>query len=288
MHPRDSGPIQTEPLDDIKSPICRGCKKNLTIPRKKFDWYISKGYSNKDAAAAVLYTPSVDDRVQQIRTCCIVALETDYDSNREMVDRMRMRARVKQRGIDEIKRVTGQVPTREIVRIFAANENMTAGGKFIIRDSDDANISNLVENIKTYKIKNKLTGAIEEVEGTSGGTGFAITDIRQVPKKIMNQEQWDDNSVVLALWSQDKKIIPVVHQGNEIVPGSLWLYYQTTDVYGNKQKNYSIMDSTAIDKSLLGAEIIGYVEGVSEVVNGILVVVDAITLRKQYAQDIVG
>jgi len=271
----------------MKANVCRGCKKNLTIPRQKFAWYTARGYSPKDAAAAVLYLPTLTDRAPEIRTCCVVALETDFDADKELVDRRRARAEEKYRSEEEIKKVTGRKPEREIVRVFAANENLTLGGKFILRDSDDPNISSLVENIESRQVRNLETGELEWTKKTVGSTGFPITDIRQVPRKIMDNEGWDRDSTLLALWTQNKKIIPVLHVGNETAPGNLWLY---TSVYNNGQQQnvYTPFDAGKIDKTLLGADIIGYVEGVQESINGIIVVVDVITLRKLDPKDVIA
>jgi hypothetical protein len=37
--------------------LCRGCRRNLTNVYPRFKWLVQRGYSQKDAAASVLYKP---------------------------------------------------------------------------------------------------------------------------------------------------------------------------------------------------------------------------------------
>lgn len=78
---------------------CKGCKKNLTTHKSRFDWLVSRGYSTKDAAASVLYDPM---RSGPSRQCCVVNLETNYDSNQKLYERAVNKAILKE-DVDEVK-----------------------------------------------------------------------------------------------------------------------------------------------------------------------------------------
>ena len=48
---------------------------------------------------------------------------------------------------------------------------------------------------------------------------FQITDINWLPDNILRKYNWKGN--VLALWSGNKKIIPIVYSGNQVLPASI-------------------------------------------------------------------
>jgi hypothetical protein len=111
--------------------LCRGCRRNLTSVYPRFKWLVQRGYSQKDAAASVLYKPG---GLTDISECCILNLQTNFDSNKDMLERVALRERQRRAELDKIKGESGRVPERAVVRIFAANETRTIGGTFILED----------------------------------------------------------------------------------------------------------------------------------------------------------
>lgn len=103
---------------------CKGCNKNLSTQKSRFDWLVARGYSTKDAAANVLHDPM---RMGPTKQCCIVNLETNYDSFEKMHEREVTKAIIKA-DIDEVKIINAyrmavnQPPIASIEDMYGQNE----------------------------------------------------------------------------------------------------------------------------------------------------------------------
>ncbi len=80
--------------------ICR-CKKNLTSNRTRYEWLLSTGYSQKDAAAQALYNPT---HGTPSKTCCIVSLHTNMDTTSRILEREKIKEDNKKKEIEARER----------------------------------------------------------------------------------------------------------------------------------------------------------------------------------------
>jgi|SRR5579885_103585 len=285
------------PSEEVKSSmefsLCRGCRRNLKGVYIKFKWYVSRGYSQKDAAARVLYNPG---DTKDISECCILNLQTNYDSNKELIDRALLKENAKRAELERIKGETGRLPERPVVRIFSANETKTIGGGFILEDvpiiydkngkPEDIQIKTVSDLIPPYPpvehTIDPVTGLNIQHQPAIRVEGFHITNISLIPKSIMQSRRWR-GLPFLILWSGNMKIIPVINRGGELVPANMYLQF-IDPVTG--LENIQLIDR--FDKSLLEAEIIDYRQYTLNLSDSGLLTVEGITLRKQFPQDIIG
>lgn len=253
--------------------ICTGCKRNLTGKKERFDWLMTRGYDEKDAAAMVLTNPSART---PISPCCVVHLETSVDTDEDLVERLRMKAEIKQERKEQMMRQGIPIYERDVFRIFAANENRTIPGQFVLMDADfddptylAPSPSVVIQNDKYYIpmipqgftlpvipkiIKGKTMYEIERREDVPAtflvgnkGTGYPITDIAQLPKRITDKEQWTTFNPFV-LWSGNVKIVPVIQSGVTRVPGLIWV-----------EDNTGVSRPlTGLDKRILNSKVLEY------------------------------
>lgn len=209
---------------------CYGCARDLGQPKKKFEWLVSRGYDEKDAAAAVLHNPSSKIPIKQ---CCIVGLQTNLDSNKGVADREQTKVELEQEIARAIHEAGMQPDMREEVKVFSSDESGNVAGHFILRDAD-------------FEDPTLLAPTFEDRSRGIETKGFEITDIALVPPYTSDREGWG-NKAPLALWSGNLKIIPVIPVGNSLLPGTIWVKSQAGD-----------KPMTVIDKSFLGSEIMEY------------------------------
>jgi hypothetical protein len=200
--------------------VCMGCKRPLGAKRDLFDWKVMRGYSQKDAAAAVLYDPSGASPIKQ---CCVVGLETNVDTDADMVARAQM------------KKEAEVVKPRETVQLYASNAGGNIQGSFIIEDGPFVDPQLLAPNIADRMAGNR-------------GRGFFITNIAPLPERVTKKLGWPSQPPVLALWSGNLKIIPVIDEGMGPSPGLIWVH--TGDGADKILSDF--------DKSYLQAEITAY------------------------------
>lgn len=280
---------------------CTGCRTNLSGARKRFDWLVDRGYDLKDAAAIVLHNPSSKEPVKQ---CCIVHLRTAVDTDKDVIDRLEMknkiredklRARWEAASLAIIRRLgltmtvdqldvlletrqaeilqvgehrivvsqiqkliedefeservrQGLAPDRkEIVEIYATNDAGTMPGEFILYDAGFDDLSMLAPDFSERAAGNK-------------GRGFKITDISEVPSRVVDRENWGKVTPV-AIWSGNVKIIPVIRTGLTRVPGIMAVRrtVQSRELQDGQMRlieKVEVEPLRKLDKSLLQGEII--------------------------------
>lgn len=274
--------------------LCRGCRRNLTNVYPKFKWFVKRGYSQKDAAAQVLYRPG---GITDIPECCVLNLQTNFDSNKDIIDRAILRENQRRAEMEKIKGESGRVPERQIVRIFAANETRTVGGTFILRDVPPVEVlrgaqeaqpmlKTVSDMIPPYPpVQHKIdpnSGAEYQYQDATRTKGFTITNIALIPKTFMDSLHWRGLSFMI-LWSGNIKIIPVIDRGGELTPAKMYLQFLDP---ATGLESIQLIDR--FDKSLLEAEIIDYRNTPLNLANSGIIYPDSITLRKQFPQNIIA
>lgn len=208
---------------------CYGCGKSLVLAKARFEWLLSRGYDPKDASAFILHDPTSRMVPNQ---CCIVGLQTNLDPDKEVRERDRLKEELQQDKAQELKDAGLPPKIREEVEVFAATENLSDAGHFIIRDG-------IIEDPVL------LAG----IPGT-GQTGFEITDVVPIPKYIADAEGWG-NERPLCLMSGHMKIIPVIMVGMSLIPTRLHVRTANSTSFG-----HTVLSTT--DKTLIGAEVLSY------------------------------
>lgn len=294
---------------------CTRCKQNLTLQKGKYEWFVKRGYSQKDAAAEALYNPA---KVLPPKSCCITQLHTGVDSYKKVDMRTELKIKIQRQKdagvimerlkqhemLDRVMKIIGDqiklttdpqkreekaihfliknfaddlIPQREIVKIYATDSTGKIGGEFIIFDADFTDLNVLTKPFSS----NKDT--------------FKITNITKIPQRIADSFKW--LSLPVCLWSENIKIIPVVKIDGVYKPGRLAKmdipkYLIPPEAPSIK---FRIIDGDSqlveiterFDESLLNAEIIYYTQEKQQLIKTDSPIpeeipVDVITLRKQY------
>lgn len=256
--------------------VCSGCKRTLDGKKEIFEWKIARGYDIKDAAAFALYDPS---GTKPIKQCCIVAMQTTVDTNAELIERMTFKAQIEQKEA-QARADAGLPPIqKEIVKLYCSNPNRNVQGQFILEDAPFEDPTLLAPNPTDILSGNR-------------GKGFMITNIDAIPERITKRERWPLSPPVIALWSGNIKIVPVIISGVERIPGVIWVQ-SPPDANGvhNPDKDFILR---GFDKSFLQAEIISYDIQNVEIANPFdpkytsSVPVHVITIRKEFAPNIIA
>lgn len=149
----------------------------------------------------------------------------------------------------ENERVRQNLPPdrKEIVEIYATNDAGTAPGEFILYDAGFDDLSMLAPDFSERAAGNK-------------GRGFKITDITEVPSRVVDRENWGKLAPV-ALWSGNLKIIPVIRTGLTRVPAIMAVRrtIQTRELHEGHMRlieKVEIEPLRKLDKTLLQGEII--------------------------------
>lgn len=255
--------------------VCVGCRRPLDRKKELFDWKLARGYDIKDAAAFALYDPS---GISPINECCIVHLQTNVDTDADLVERMNLKYDIEQK--EAQARVAAGLPPiqREVVKLYCSNSQRNVQGQFILEDAAFEDPTLLAPN------------PTDALRGNRG-RGFVITNIDFVPERIIKREGWANYGPVIALWSGNIKIIPVIISGVERIPGVIWAQSPPgPDGVHDPDRDFIIRN---LDKSFLQAEIISYdIENV-ELVNPFDPKYNAtslqhvITVRKEFTQNII-
>lgn len=257
------------------SNLCSRCDRDMKIPRNKYNWFLSKGYSEKDSAAQALYNPEII----LPKSCCIIDLHTRVDPNakkREYLDiiekgNREREARLKLEGRDN--------PKREIVEVYAMDKDNVTGGSFTIIGAPfhDPKVLNLGKHFKNTK-------------------SFEITDIAFLPKNIAETSfGWTEQP--LCLWSGTMKICPVVEIDGKLQPGVMYVRSTYNKKVSVRSQQFKVAEkrtpmTNVIDRTLLQSEIIYFRTEVIDVNLGAAGVIqtniDIISLMKQEKHNIIG
>jgi len=225
-------------MNPVHKGRCRGCNRNITRPKIRYDWLRSRGFGEKDAAAQVLNDPTGTEPVLQ---CCIVNLQTNIDADATLLERQKIKDEIL--ADDAAARAKQGLPPliREEATLYSATETKTPTGQFILRDAEFEDPRLLAPSMQDRM----LAGANKEL------FGFPITDIAPVPQRISNAEGWGEYRP-MALWSGNIKIIPVVTIGNYRRPGLLWVVNPNGDI---------LLDASRQDiiRTFIGADITNYI-----------------------------
>jgi len=136
---------------------------------------------------------------------------------------------------------------KEIVEIYATNDAGTVPGEFILYDAGFDDLSMLAPDFSERAAGNK-------------GRGFKITDIGEIPTRIVNAENWGKATPV-AIWSGNVKIIPVIRTGLTRTP-AIMAVRRTTQVRELHEGHMRLVEKVEVeplrklDKTLLQGEII--------------------------------
>lgn len=156
--------------------VCTGCKRKLIWPRKKFEWDIARGFSQKDAAARALYEPGM---IKSTRSCCIVNLQTNFDATKDLNDRAKLDYRLKTKEYDEIKK-----------EILAAIPD-----KYFTQENKDALITKLDEMIAIavkgepfFKTKAELFQILSTINLDAASKEYFFNLIREKISKVPERE----------------------------------------------------------------------------------------------------
>lgn len=255
--------------------ICGGCRRPLDTKKELFEWRLARGYDIKDSAAFALHDPSGTRPVKQ---CCIVAMQSTVDTTAEMVERMNLKYEIEQR--EAQARVDANLPPiqKEIVKLYVSNPQRNVQGQFILEDAPFEDPTLLAPNVGDMLSGNR-------------GRGFSITNIDAIPERIAKRERWPLAPPVIALWSGNIKIVPVIISGVERIPGVIWVQ-SPPDANGvhNPDKDTILR---GLDKSFLQAEIISYDIETVELANPFdprytsELPVHIITLQKEFTPNII-
>lgn len=240
---------------------CRGCNRNLSSPKKRFDWLVSRGYSQKDAAAIVLHNPA---NVAPVKSCCIVSLETNYDTDKTIHDREIIKGEIL-REDEEMRAQRGEAPIqREIAKFSARDRTGNIIGRFILKDS-------ILENPEML-----AASAADRVAG--GGNGFKITNIANISQRSADEEGWPQGQTPVALWFGSMKLVPVVQDGMLDKPGVIYVHTAANPA------GYPLYE---VDKSFLQAEVLEY-ELRDNPQGANLLPAHVLTVKKQFPRDIIA
>jgi len=225
--------------------LCTRCRRNLIEPRNRYEWLISRGWSQKDAAAEALQNPST---ITPVRTCCINELHTNVDVEKDMLERLDIQNRAKAKKIAQERLEGIPEPRRETVEIYCKDVTGQLGGYFILVDAD-------------FDDPKILAKPFQEV-----GKGYEITNIALLPKEIADREpfKWSETERPLCLWSGNIKIVPVIKIDDKLSPAVMYQsvqrqVVQPSLIMGQPPQVVTIRDETTlserIDRTLLGADI---------------------------------
>ena len=209
---------------------CHGCQKDLNVPRNKFEWLVSRGFTEKDAAAQILFAPSG----KPIKQCCIVNLQMNVDPNKTINERLEAKLRIE--GEEKLKQVKSgiTIKEREMVKIFASSPNRDLAGEFMLVDS-------------SFNDPTLLAGSFADRSMGLESKGFTITDVSPISTEVASKQKWS-NIRPMALWSGNIKIVPVINKGDFKMPALMWMQ----DAYGN------LKPITAPERSIIQGDIISY------------------------------
>ena len=205
-------------------------------------------------------------------------MQTTVDTNAEMVERMNMKFEIEKQ--EAQARVDANLPPiqREIVKLYCSNPSRNVQGQFILEDAPFEDPTLLAPNPTDMLSGNR-------------GRGFSITNIEAIPERIAKRERWLLAPPVIALWSGNIKIVPVIINGAERIPGVIWVQ-SPPDANGVHNPDKDTIMRT-LDKSFLQAEIISYDIETVELVNPFdpkyvtELPVHIITVRKEFTQNII-
>jgi hypothetical protein len=240
-----------------------------------FDWKVARGYDVKDAAAFALHDPS---GISVIKECCIVHLQTNVDTDADLVARMNLKHEIEAKAA-QARADAGLPPIqREVVKLYCSNAQRNVQGQFILEDA-------------AFEDPTMLAPNPTDILSGNRGRGFVITNIEAIPDRIIMREGWRTFAPVIALWSGNIKIIPVIINGMHRIPGVIWAQ-SPPDANGvhDPDRDFIIR---SLDKSFLQAEIISYDIEEVELVNpfdpkyNAVSLQHVITVRKEFVQNII-
>lgn len=255
--------------------ICTGCRAPLDRKKELFDWKVARGYDIKDAAAFALHDPS---GIKAINQCCVVHLQTNVDTDADLVARMNLKHDIEVKEA-QARADKGLPPIqREVVKLYCSNSSRNVQGQFILEDAAFEDPTLLAPNPASILSGNR-------------GRGFVITNIEAIPERIATREGWGTSAPVIALWSGNIKIIPVIINGMQRIPGVIWAQ-SPPDANGvhDPDRDFIIKN---LDKSFLQAEIISYDIEEVELVNpfdpkySVSIPQHVITVRKEFVRNII-
>lgn len=162
---------QSDPIS-----VCTGCKRKLIWPRKKYEWDLARGFSPKDAAARALYAPGT---IKSARSCCVVNLQTNFDSTKDLIDSAGLDYRLKAREYEDIK--------KDILTAIS--------DKYFTKEIRDVIVSKIEELIQKalkgepfFKVKAELFQIMENLNVEPNVRDYLVNLLREKLNKVPERE----------------------------------------------------------------------------------------------------